>query len=151
MENPIKLIHRFNKEAGLLDKTYSSWLESTFLVEEALEGFDVSHLESLIPFDEGSYASTKALSRHILGEANEYTTLPEVDALDKSCDAAIFAIGSMAKLGLTPVMITEALNIVMQANFQKLKDRQYDSKGKLGKNDSFVGPEEKLQALLDRR
>lgn len=150
MENPIKLIHRFNKEAGLLDKTYSSWLESTFLVEEALEGFDVSHLESLVPFDEGSI-NPKTLSRHILGEANEYTTLPEVDALDKSCDAAIFAIGSMAKLGLTPAMITEALNIVMQSNLQKLKDRQYDSKGKLGKNDNFVGPEEKLQALLDRR
>lgn len=151
MENPIKLIHRFNKEAGLLDKGYSPWLESAFLIEEALEGFDVTHLESVIPFDQGSNTSTKTLARNILGIDNKTAVLPEVDSLDKSCDAAIFAIGSMAKLGLTPNMITEALNIVMQANLQKLKTKQYDSEGKLMKDTSFEGPEEKLQALLDRR
>ena len=30
MENPIKLIHKFNKEAGLIDQGYDDFLESSF-------------------------------------------------------------------------------------------------------------------------
>ena len=77
------------------------------------------------------------------------TNIPDVDRLDKACDAVVFAIGSMAKLGLTPAQIIEAMNIVTEANLQKLSNIKIDSSGKLLKDSNFVGPETKLQALLD--
>ena len=54
----------------------------------------------------------------------------------------------MAKLGLTPAQILEAMNIVTEANLQKLSMPK-DEHGKLTKPANFVGPETKLQALLD--
>jgi hypothetical protein len=57
----------------------------------------------------------------------------------------------MAKLGLSAQQITEALNIVMKANNQKLSMPK-DEHGKLMKPaSSFVGPEAELQKLLDER
>ena len=80
------------------------------------------------------------------GEVTEH--LADVDRLDKAWDAIVFAIGSMAKLGLEHHAITKALNIVNEANKAKLGMGR-DSEGKLLKPDNFVGPEVKLQALLD--
>ena len=79
-----------------------------------------------------------------------YPVLSDVDRLDKACDAVVFAIGSMAKLGLNPQQITQSLNIVMEANMAKLKMGK-DEHGKLLKPAGFTGPEPKLQALLDSR
>ena len=77
-------------------------------------------------------------------------SLADVDRLDKSCDAIVFAVGSMAKLGLTPAQIHEALNIVMDANQAKTGCPK-DSEGKLLKPDNFPNPEPRLQALLEVR
>ncbi len=149
MENPIKLIYKFNKEAGLLEKGYDDFLETSFQIEEALENFsglpdlaDRLHTESITP---------KALSREIvktaMGKDNKLPT--NVQRLDKAIDAVVFAIGSIAKLGLKPQEIAQAINIVMHHNKVKLSMPK-DEFGKLTKPDNFVGPEEELQKLLER-
>lgn len=159
MQNPIKLIYKFNEQAGLLNKGYDDFLESSFQVEEALEGFDpAAGSEELYNYFKShpeafSSYTHKELARDIVGQIRTGSgnkPLSDVDRLDKACDAVVFAVGSMAKLGLNPNLITEALNIVMQANLAKL-NMPKDEYGKLTKSSDFVGPEAKLQELLDRR
>lgn len=161
--NPIELIHKFNHDAGLVDKGYDDFLESSFQIEEALEGFPVA---ALLPILENShpqysqqphYGDVKAkhVARAVMTHATDplkgtYSQLSDVDRLDKACDAVVFAIGSMTKLGLSVDQITRSLNTVMSANFQKLTMPK-DSYGKLMKPDDFVGPEEALQKILDER
>ena len=148
MENPIKQIYNFNLKAGLLDSEYSDHLESSFLIEEALEGFDLSVLADFVKCNTDD---PKDVSRTIVNlTTNE---LSDVERLDKACDAVVFAVGSMVKLGLNPAQITKALNIVNQANMAKLGCPR-DEQGKLLKPDNFDelhAPESKLQKLLDER
>lgn len=153
------LVYAFNKDAGLLSTTkghscYDDFLESSFQVEEALEGFDLVLLAQLLEVQPPYKA--KQISRAIVSEAlrgqskimpNELT---DVDRLDKACDAIVFALGSMFKLGLTEAQAKQALEIVMKKNLQKLTMPK-DEHGKLLKPDNFEGPETELQALLDSR
>lgn len=156
MTDLIVQIYEFNKAAGLLDKPYDDFLESSFQIEEALEGFgNISTVfYALEPENEISNKQARDCSRaivaHAMGENNLFSSLSDIERLDKACDAVVFAIGSMAKLRLTPDQISEALNIVMLANMQKLTMPK-DEHGKLMKNDNFVGPEDKLQQLLNKR
>lgn len=157
MQNPIKLIYDFNHKAGLVEKGYDDFLESSFQVEEALEGFGVPN-EVLIGEDGQAVVDSttaKDLSRDIVGwvQCSHNNKLSDVDRLDKACDAVVFAIGSMTKLGLNPQQITAALNVVMQANLAKLSCPK-DEYGKLTKPADFdekYAPEPKLQAILDQR
>ena len=142
--DPIELIYTFNEQAGLLDKPYDDFLESSFQIEEALEGFDIYSLAERFGCD----AHPKLMARAFMTEVNG--TLADVDRLDKACDAVVFAVGSMAKLGLSPDQIKQALTIVMNKNFQKLSMPK-DEHGKLMKPDDFEGPEAELQILLDQR
>ena len=170
MLNPIKRIVQFNSDAGLLGKGYDDFLESSFQIEEALEGFPLVNLQGLanqlgmhsIQTISGNIvepATPKSLSRFIMLVAqghsgspySELSELSDVDRLDKACDSVVYAIGSMAKLGLSAQEITQALNIVMDKNLEKLKNKSYDAEGKLLKDPSFVGPEAQLQLLLDKR
>ena len=148
MFNPIKAIYSFNKSAGLLDTGYSCEREATFQIEEAIEGFDLTQL----CYDLGiENSNAKEVSRHIMKSLTKNKrTLTEVECLDKSIDAFIFSVGAMAKMGLTPQQIVKAVLIVNHANQQKLNER-IDSKGKLSKPANFVGPEKRLQDLLDER
>lgn len=152
----VQQIYDFNKQAGLLEKGYDDFLESSFQIEEALEGFgDLPYLQVRLHSEGEHYeelCNPKEISRQIIRLAemdSKPTNIPDVDRLDKACDAVVFAIGSMAKLGLTPAQIIEAMNIVTEANLQKLSNVKVDSSGKLLKGSNFVGPETKLQALLD--
>ena len=152
MLNPIKRIVTFNRDAGLLDKPYSDNLECSFIVEEALEGFGNLHILAAALGTESS--DPKQLSRAIIGVAqgSDPAELSDVVRLDKACDAIVYAVGSIAKLGLNAQQITQALNIVMDSNLDKLKSKTYDAEGKLLKDPAtFVGPEPRLQALLDKR
>ena len=157
MLNPIKRIVQFNQDAGLLDKGYDDFLESSFQIEEALEGFNpefiiLSMHESVISNFNGDITSPKDVSRHLVSTAlTSDCSITDVDRLDKACDSVVYAIGSMAKLGLSAQEITQALNIVMDKNLEKLKNKSYDAEGKLLKDPSFVGPEAQLQLLLDKR
>ena len=156
MLNPIKEIAKWQKDAGNTAKPYEDFLESSFQIEEALEGFgDLPYLQVRLHSEGKHYeelCNPKEISRQIVRLAemdSKPTNIPDVDRLDKACDAVVFAIGSMAKLGLTPAQIIEAMNIVTEANLQKLSNIKVDSSGKLLKGSNFVGPETKLQALLD--
>lgn len=157
MSDFVQRIYDFNKDNGLIDKGYSDFLESSFQIEEALEGFgDLPYLQCRLHSD-GDYheelCNPKELSRQIVRLAemdSKPTNMSDVDRLDKACDAVVFAIGSMAKLGLSPAQIHQALNIVMDANQAKL-NAKCDSEGKLGKPENFVGPEGELQKILDER
>lgn len=155
----VQQIYDFNKQAGLLEKGYDDFLESSFQIEEALEGISCSGQGGGLPTlarilnDNVDYSTPiepthKSVARGIV-EAAYYSNASDVDRLDKACDAVVFAIGSMAKLGLTTSQIIEAMNIVTEANLQKLSNIKIDSSGKLLKDSNFVGPETKLQALLD--
>ena len=151
MINPIKTIVEFNKKAGLLDKPYDDFLESSFQIEEALEGFDLIELTKLLcPDSELEINFTpKFMSRVIAKHAGaNKANLSDVDRLDKACDAVVFAVGSMAKLGLNAQEITAALNIVMKYNMKKLSAPK-DEFGKQMKPEGWTGPEPELQALLD--
>ena len=154
MLNPIKEIAKWQKDAGNAAKPYKDSLESSFQIEEALEGFEnLPKLSSLVLVEDAetgySNYTPKDISRAIVALVEvENTCIPDVDRLDKACDAIVFAIGSMTKLGLDHHAITKALNIVNDANKAKL-GMSRDSEGKLLKPEGFVGPEVKLQELLD--
>ena len=149
--NPIEDIIQFNKKAGLLDSPYDDFLESSFQIEEALEGFDCSNY---IDIGTDVTRSHKDLSRLIIASVQpditgkEDFTIYNVDRLDKALDAIVYAIGSCAKLGLNQTQITAALQVVMEHNNTKL-GMPKDAHGKLIKPDGFVGPEAKLQLILD--
>ena len=141
-------IFNFNQQAGLLNQPYNDSLESSFQIEEALEGFE--GLRGLGAKFTDSPTSPRDISRAIVSEVHWGSQIPDVDRLDKACDAIVFAFGSIFKLGLTPKQASEAVSIVMNANLQKLAMPK-DSFGKLLKPTDFVGPEANLQALLDTR
>lgn len=155
MLNPIKEIAKWQKDAGNTAKPYDDFLESSFQIEEALEGFgDLPYLQVRLHSENEHHeelCNPKEISRQIVRLAemdSKPTNIPDVDRLDKACDAIVFAIGSMTKLGLDHHAITKALNIVNDANKAKL-GMSRDAEGKLLKPEGFVGPEVKLQELLD--
>ena len=214
MLNPIKEIVKWQRDAGNAAKPYDDFLESSFQIEEALEGlhpeFIIASLHSTMqeefngcansPKDVARYLTSIAVTsdldfifydtKAILPESPKWTDtywckslqdaikndykyirdgegyffeindinsvtslgktppITDVDRLDKACDAIVFAIGSMTKLGLDHHAITKALNIVNDANKAKL-GMSRDNEGKLLKPEGFVGPEVKLQELLD--
>lgn len=154
MENPNKLIYRFNKEAGLLEQGYSSKRECTFSIEEMLEGFNLGALAVRLDPTLMLESSPREVSKAVIELATEgsehYDQLEPVDILDKHLDAIVYNFGSIYKLGLTPQEANKALFIVALANTQKLKNKTVDSEGKLGKDRAtFVGPEKDLQKIID--
>ena len=156
MSDFIQEIYDFNKQAGLLEKGYDDFLESSFQIEEALEGFrDLPYLATRLHSNQESHEENfnpKEISRQIikLASMDDKTPISDVDRLDKAIDAAVFAIGSIAKLGLNVEQIHRAIGVVTEANLQKLAMPK-DEHGKLTKPADFVGPEIKLQAILDER
>ena len=139
----IDAIYQFNEQAGLLEQGYNDFSEHAYQIEEALEGYEIAH-GFTVHLD-----TPKEMSRTIVRAQGPFIGT-DVDRLDKAIDAIVFAVGSIAKLGLTPPQIREAIEIVTTANLQKLSMPK-DEFGKLTKPADFVGPETKLQELLDRR
>ena len=148
MSDFIQEIYDFNKQAGLLDKGYDDFLESSFQIEEALEGFNIEEVSQNTTDYQFKTSSAKELARYIL-DCEQFTG-SDVDRLDKAIDAIVFAVGSIAKLGLTPEQISRAVSVVTNANLQKLSMPK-DEHGKLTKPADFVGPEVELQKILDER
>jgi len=154
VENPIKSIYQWQVDAGNASREYDDFLESSFQIEEALEGHDLYELNLFLHGPEyTNKVSAKELSRSIVENCYTKQPISEVDRLDKACDAIVFAIGSIAKLGLNAQQIQQALIIVNNANKAKLGCPR-DEHGKLLKPldfDEKYAPEPKLQALLDSR
>ena len=153
MSDFVTEIYEFNKLAGLLDQPLDDYREASFIIEEALEGFDLQKLSHFLHSDG---QTPKTVARSIVTYCRESqsgmypTALTDVERLDKAVDAAVFAFGYMFKLGLTPEQAMRAMSIVMAANKQKLTMPR-DSFGKLMKNHNFIGPEPALQSILDER
>ena len=145
--NFVDQIHEFNSQAGLLDKPYNDFLESSFQIEEALEGFPF--IGAKVSMEVSNEHSAKDISREFLNQLGT-CHLNDVDRLDKACDAIVFAFGSIFKLGLNPEQAARAVSIVMSTNLAKLSMPK-DEFGKLTKPADFVGPEAQLQELLDER
>lgn len=148
MSNFVQEIYDFNKQAGLLEKGYNDFLESSFQIEEALEGFNIEEVSQNTTDYQFKTSSAKELARYIL--EHEQFTGSDVDRLDKAIDAIVFAIGSISKLGLNVEQIHRAIGAVTEANLQKLSMPK-DEFGKLTKPVDFVGPEVELQKILDER
>ena len=150
MENPFKSIYKFNKEAGLLDKGYSDFLEPSFLIEEALE--DLPELGNLVHELGLIETKPKDIARHIVGLAGGVDAeLTDLQRFDKHIDAIVYAVGGAYKLGLSPQQLEAGIAAVMHSNMQKLKNKKYDEHGKLLKDENFIGPEEALQKILNKR
>ena len=150
MENPFKSIYKFNKDAGLLSKPYSDFLEPSFLIEEALE--DLPELINLAKALENDTPNPKEIARHIVELAGGVDAeLTDLQRFDKHIDAIVYAVGGAYKLGLTPQQLEAGIAAVMHSNMQKLKNKKYDEHGKLLKDENFIGPEEALQKILNKR
>ena len=141
----IDAIYQFNEQAGLLEQGYNDFSESAYQIEEALEGYEIAH-GFTVHLD-----TPKEMSRTIVRAQGPFIGT-DVDRLDKAIDAIVFAVGSIAKLGLTPPQIREAIEIVTTANLQKLSMPK-DEFGKLTKPADWekYAPEKELQLILDRR
>ena len=151
MRNPLQAIISFNEKAGLLKNPFEDKKESAYIIEEALESFDVSYLGRLICLDPNKIDSHKEVARGLIAN-----TLPLKEPLakkhivDKYLDAIVFAVGALAKMGLTHQDITHLLNVVTDCNMKKLTVGT-DSEGKQLKPDDWVGPEERIYSYLDKR
>lgn len=165
MENPIKQIYRFNKEAGLLEAGYNHLREPAFLIEEAIESFNTpEYLYNLLTGNAETFMkdikneSPKELSRAIIravySEDLSGSEISDLDIFDKHIDAFVYTVGSMAKLGLSPQQIEAGIAAVMHSAFKKIGSKK-DEQGKLGKPDNWdeIEAEQnaKLQAILDKR
>lgn len=147
--NFVTEIYDFNKQAGLLDKDYDDFLESSFQIEEALEGFERPGSDLTLSFD-GPKSTSRAIVSWMQRDSEPDFNISDVDRLDKAIDAVVFAIGSIAKLGLNVEQIQRAISVVTKANLQKLSMPK-DEHGKLTKPANFVGPEHELQQILNER
>lgn len=152
----VDYIYDFNLVAGLLQKGYDDYLESSFQVEEALEGLHPEYIiasmrPAVIANFEADPTKPRDVARLLVATSIVLDDRPsDVERLDKACDAVVFAIGSMAKLRLSPDQINRAMRAVTDANLQKLSMPK-DAQGKLTKPANFIGPEVVLQAILDER
>ena len=153
MENPFKSIYKFNKDAGLLSKPYSDFLEPSFLIEEALE--DLPNLISLAKALENDTPNPKEIARHIVELAGGVDAeLTDLQRFDKHIDAIVYAVGGAYKLRLTPQQLEAGIAAVMHSNMKKISAGQ-DAAGKQLKPDNWPEIEaeqiKKLKAILDKR
>ena len=158
MENTVKAICQFNDKAGLSQRGFNDRLESSFLIEESLEGFDrLDILADILSKNTLGVkvlsSSPKDISRAITAIAmSDECVVSDRDRFDKHIDAYVYTTGAMRKLKLTTQQIESGILIVNQANLKKLGAPR-DEHGKLTKPEGWeqFAPEAKLQAILDKR
>lgn len=158
MENPFKLIYKFNNEAGLLANGYNDKLESAFLIEEALEEFDVSAIiGAMKPEFQDMFANSKDnnpnkpkdVARFLVSLAYQNEDIAPRKRLDKQIDALVYAAGGIMKLGLSAQLAQEAVNTVMSANMKKIGAGK-DEQGKQLKPDNWEEIEDNMNKKLDK-
>lgn len=158
MENPFKLIYKFNNEAELLANGYNDKLESAFLIEEALEEFDVSAIiGAMKPEFQDIFANSKDnnpnkpkdVARFLVSLAYQNEDIAPRKRLDKQIDALVYAAGGIMKLGLSAQLAQEAVNTVMSANMKKIGAGR-DEQGKQLKPDNWEEIEDNMNKKLDK-
>ena len=154
MSSLISDIYEFNEKAGLLGNGMDSFMETAYILEEAVEGYeDVFNMpeDPKAPVISARDWAISFLNQ--VKDAKEARNLPmptEVAELDKAIDGVVFNIGKMAKMGLSVEQIEEAFKVVSGCNMAKL-DGPKDDLGKQLKPEGWTGPEEELQKILDNR
>jgi len=147
-------IYDFNEKAGLLGNGMDSFMETAYILEEAIEGY-----EDVFNMPEDPNAPVVTARSWALGflnqvkQAKENRGLPmpaEVDEVDKAIDGVVFNIGKLAKMGLTVEQICRMFKVVSDCNMSKL-DGPKDDLGKQLKPEGWTGPEKDLQKILDER
>ena len=134
----LELIEKFNKDNNLIQLGYEPERESSFVIEEALEGF--ANYKGLEP---------KEASRAIIKEVEGTFNGNDIDAFDKHLDIIVFSIGSLLKLGLELEEIGEGLLVVANKNLEKCSVGK-DKYGKQMKPEDFVGPEAELEKIYNK-
>ena len=75
-----------------------------------------------------------------------------VDQVDALVDTVIFALGGLARLGLTEEQAEACFNAVMDANFEKKRgtkeSRAVEGVADAIKPEGWVGPEQRIKAIL---
>jgi len=154
MSSLVEDIYAFNKQSDLLGKGMDSFMETAYILEEAVEGY-----EDVFNLPEDPNAPVVTARDWALGflnqvkEAKENRGLPmpsEVAELDKAIDGVVFNIGKMLKMGLSVEQVYEAFSIVSKCNIAKLGGPK-DDLGKQLKPEGWEGPEGALELLLQRR
>lgn len=162
MKNPIQAILDFNAKAGFITgannfSNFNDTKESAYLIEEALEPYQVEHLASLFELAKHTAEYTKnpqrVVAKAILANTDVAEVPTKVQLVDKYIDAIIYAVGSLGKMGLTHQDVTAALNIVTEANVKKTLNPVYDDEGKLLKPADWdkYDPEYRLINLIQKR
>lgn len=145
-------ILEFNKRAGLLENEASPKLEASFQIEEALEEFELGTLYHFLS-PKNPPKTPKEAARAIMDIATwkEIPKISKTKQVDKACDAIVFAVGHLGKLGLDAKGIETVLGYVNQSNLAKVSCPK-DAEGKLTKPESFdklYAPEPKIKAYLE--
>lgn len=147
-------IYEFNSKAGFLGKGMDSFLETAYILEEAVEGYEDVFNNPDDPNAPVVTARSWALGfLNQVKEAKEARELPmpsEVEEFDKAIDGIWFNFGKLMKMNLSKDQIEEGFGVVAHANLSKLGAPK-DELGKQLKPEGWTGPEEGLQKILDRR
>lgn len=138
MINPIKGVHKWNKDAGL-STSFNRAKEIAMLLEELYEAIGIPN-----PKEEARDFIVNTNTRRDL------LPVTEVGFLDAICDVEFILHGTKCKMGLSPQQDVATLQEVLHSNLQKLSVGT-DSHGKQMKPKDFVGPEVELQKILDKR
>ena len=154
MDNIVQDIVNFNDKAGLLGQGMDSFMETAYVLEEAIEGYEDVFNQPEDPKAPVITARSWALGfLNQVKDAKEARNLPmpeEVDEADKAIDGVWFNIGKLAKMNLTPEQIVRMFGVVYVCNMAKLGGPK-DELGKQLKPEGWVGPEPQLQEILDER
>lgn len=141
----------FNNKAGLLGEQPNPAKEAAYVIEEALEDFDLTTVSRLLK-PSGTNMNPKEVSRALMNVVTWDVTpvIPKVKQVDKCVDSVIFSIGHLAKIGLNAKQMQEVFDVVILANNAKLGCPR-DELGKLTKPadfDEIYSPEPKIAAIL---
>lgn len=151
MSNIFEDIIQFNAKAGLLGPEPLPKKEAAYVIEEALEDFDLGILNSLIsPSKELSSPKDTARKLMDIVTWSKTPNIPKTKQVDKCVDSVIFSIGHLAKLGLNAKQIQDVFDAVILANNAKLGCPK-DELGKLTKPadfDEMYSPEPKIAVIL---
>lgn len=154
MPDIVQGIYTFNEKAGLLGKGMDSFMETAYILEEAVEGYEDVFNN---PDDPNAPVVTARdwalgfLNQVKVAKENRGLPMPsEVAEADKAIDGIVFNVGKLAKMRLNPEQINRMINIVTGCNMQKLEGPK-DELGKQLKPEGWVGPEDRLQEVLNER
>ena len=154
MGSIVEDIYAFNKKANLLDKGMDSFVETAYILEEAIEGYEDVFNQPEDPKAPVVTARSWSISfLNQIKDAKEQRNLPmptEVEEADKAIDGVWFNIGKLAKMGLSIEQIHEMFGVVAACNMAKIGGPK-DELGKQLKPEGWTGPEAQLQVILDRR